>query len=533
MQYLITDEKGNGHLPVRKSAEGPLDHHLMGAAWAALHEGFRGNKYEGPGKAEAIAKLKALYKSEGMPLPGKGAGGQGSGASEKQSEICAVRLALDHPITRSHDHPMAPGRGGKLYESVICVPGKWVKGSQHLSITAEDLSRMVENFNKRKNDCVVIDYEHASEDPTVARGGPIPAAGWIHSLSIADCRLPIEGNGHSRESGNPGLKALIEWTPLSEEMIRNGQYRFFSPAIDWEAKDKESGEPQGATLTSGALTNHPFLEELPPLRLSETAGATVILSADSTDFTEENNTMKKLNMQPIPAGQEHAGHHGVFDGDGQLGYMTDGDIKDYAAKNCGMKMADTSPGDGEGGDNKMSELLGTARKLILSECFKPTDTRIPGAVTFSDAKAIKLMREGKITGIDYAEANQAEKLLDRAVRELKILPRDRAFYLRDAIERPAEFAEFITHATPVIRLDAAGIGSGEQVPVDEEVDRGVKKLMSEHEAARKAGEPKLDYGKALKQLFRENAGLEDRYRAAHRRVPRDGSEPAPAEGTVH
>jgi len=48
------------------------------------------------------------------------------------------------------------------------------------------------------------------------------------------------------------------------EMIRAGQYRFFSPAIDWEARDQETGEPQGATLTSGALTNHPFLEELPP-----------------------------------------------------------------------------------------------------------------------------------------------------------------------------------------------------------------------------------------------------------------------------
>ena len=68
-QFLVIDSDGKGHLPVRDSADGPLNHHLMGAAWAALHGGYRGNKYEGPNKAEAISKLKALYKSEGMELP--------------------------------------------------------------------------------------------------------------------------------------------------------------------------------------------------------------------------------------------------------------------------------------------------------------------------------------------------------------------------------------------------------------------------------------------------------------------------------
>ena len=41
----------------------------MGAAWAALHGGYRGNKYEGPNKGEAISKLRKLYEREGMPIP--------------------------------------------------------------------------------------------------------------------------------------------------------------------------------------------------------------------------------------------------------------------------------------------------------------------------------------------------------------------------------------------------------------------------------------------------------------------------------
>jgi HK97 family phage prohead protease len=72
--YLAVEdpsEPSTWHLRV-KDAAGKPDHNLMGAAWAALHGGYRGNKYEGPKKQEAIDKLKALYKAEGMDLPGEG-----------------------------------------------------------------------------------------------------------------------------------------------------------------------------------------------------------------------------------------------------------------------------------------------------------------------------------------------------------------------------------------------------------------------------------------------------------------------------
>ncbi len=64
--FLVSDKDGD-HLPTKK--DGKLDHGLMGAAWAALHEGFRGNKYEGSGKDKALAKLKKLYKDEGLDTP--------------------------------------------------------------------------------------------------------------------------------------------------------------------------------------------------------------------------------------------------------------------------------------------------------------------------------------------------------------------------------------------------------------------------------------------------------------------------------
>lgn len=72
--YLVVEDRDKPttwHLQVRKN--GKPDHGLMGSAWAALTDpsGFRGNKYEGPNKQEAVSKLRKIYESEDMPIPGE------------------------------------------------------------------------------------------------------------------------------------------------------------------------------------------------------------------------------------------------------------------------------------------------------------------------------------------------------------------------------------------------------------------------------------------------------------------------------
>jgi hypothetical protein len=68
--YLVVEDRtkpSTWHLQVRRN--GTPDHRLMGAAWAALHGGFRGNTYQGPNKTDALAKLKRLYAAEKLELP--------------------------------------------------------------------------------------------------------------------------------------------------------------------------------------------------------------------------------------------------------------------------------------------------------------------------------------------------------------------------------------------------------------------------------------------------------------------------------
>jgi HK97 family phage prohead protease len=68
VKFLVTDSDGKTHLPYTDASGNP-DHRLCGAAFAALTNGYRGNKYAGPSKAEALAKLKKIYAAQAWDLP--------------------------------------------------------------------------------------------------------------------------------------------------------------------------------------------------------------------------------------------------------------------------------------------------------------------------------------------------------------------------------------------------------------------------------------------------------------------------------
>lgn len=170
-----------------------------------------------------------------------------------------------------------------LTELPIAVTGSWVKDGHRFSITEEDLTDIVKNFDNRGNGEVVVDYEHASERPEVARGGPVPAAGWITKLSIKD-----GDDGKSKM-----LWGNIDFTDEAKKFVEDKKYKYFSPAIDWGAVEKKTGRSKGATITSGALTNHPFLEELPAIQLSDTGKQIVVPVVPNAKIKVKIDSKKK------------------------------------------------------------------------------------------------------------------------------------------------------------------------------------------------------------------------------------------------
>lgn len=112
---------------------------------------------------------------------------------------------------------------------------------------------MIANFKANKDRRLPIDFEHASEQRPEDGSIPVagaPAQGWIVDLSI-------------RDDGN--LWALVEWGDLARTYIREGKYRFISPAFHLKFQDRVTGRECGPYLSSAGLTNQPFLDGMQPL----------------------------------------------------------------------------------------------------------------------------------------------------------------------------------------------------------------------------------------------------------------------------
>jgi phage I-like protein len=65
------------------------------------------------------------------------------------------------------------------------------------------------------------------------------------------------------------LWGWYEPTDRARQLIASRKYRYISPAIRWGARDKVTGKSTGTVLTSVALVNKPFLEEMPEIHLCE------------------------------------------------------------------------------------------------------------------------------------------------------------------------------------------------------------------------------------------------------------------------
>lgn len=111
---------------------------------------------------------------------------------------------------------------------------------------------IVERFDSVEND-LQVDYNHDSIREGVT--GPRPAAGWIKALEI-------RGDGRNKSDG---LWGFVEWGNRAWAYIKSKGYRYTSPVIDFEAKDRKTNKNVGPELFNAALTNDPFLDGQVPL----------------------------------------------------------------------------------------------------------------------------------------------------------------------------------------------------------------------------------------------------------------------------
>ena len=412
----------------------------------------------------------------------------------------------------------------------LAVTGKWMRGTAPFAITRRDLEEIVRNFRERQNGEINVDYDHASEMPEVAAGGPVPSAGRIVKLD------PPEGLG-TRDWGlgksNPRTQHLVpspqplapstrfilwgwfEPTERARALLKNREYRFISPAIDWAARSKSTGRPQGTTLTSVALTNRPFLEELPQIRLSDPAYRPV----EETEHRKTKSEIRKATddvaaaFRP-PCRAEARRYSTNFDfrisRTGGIMKQVNLSIEDGKIKLAHEDFQDeyfVSPEEMK----KALKAIGLEPEAMLAAAFSELGIE-PGARAGQEinlTQAGALLSEAEASGksipaVDFFRA-RVEQELDEAVRSGKVLPRQRDDWRKMALADFPTFRKIVGAQKTQVPLRPVGFSGAGPADVQSQV-----KFLAE-QRMRERG---VTFGQALSDIGREQPDLVQQYRRA-------------------
>jgi hypothetical protein len=437
------------------------------------------------------------------------------------------------------------------------------KDGREFTISADDLEQTLRNL--KKDGQVPTDYGHWSAKEDAPPGNDIKSG-----------KILAEGAEIKPfKDGRQALWAFWEPTPRALAFVKAKEYTHFSPELEFDSTD-ETGEKRGTRLKAGALTNRPFLRELPEIEVSDTdynaslgfppqpAGALVSLrlteSRDSLILEEDMSkktklvraqesaadVMKKLELRRMEGEDgealkkfrvhgEDGEALGELEADDMLDALEDAGLDAEALKRLdaeGLKRLDAEDvldevmrrleGEGDAGDGvfakKLKECLGKfppwkraggdgepddgepdddkelppklsakldARGVKLADVRRFIDAgrkaddaaRIAatntlllkesvtnqGALRTPDAfeaRMTELAGQNKLSMADYMRITQARRRIENGISQGKILPREAAFYLREALERPQEFAAWLSATLPRIDLESVGVVPG-------------------------------------------------------------------------
>ena len=359
--------------------------------------------------------------------------------------------------------------------------------------------------------------------------------------------------GDASAEGPKALWAWAELTPACLAAVRQKEFRYFSPEIHWNERD-EQGRPIGTRLAAGAITNRPFLKDLPPIEISEAdypallesvalsealrAGLCATASdgcrceskaiAQTTRMPADaeqvhvpadighSETIKQIPRRPAHqnaalarddrtrkeqvemkqfilkklADGEHAGKIGVFDGDEMIGLC---DPLDEVTNDDNYDNAD----DGDSNEAESQQQMHERRSLTEAVRDIVTDGQINIALAEQRAE------RGELTMSGFLRAQKIQRLVEEAVRVGKVLPKQRAAFFAIALADYASAAAFLSDAQPVVDLRARGVSGDGAATAKEELEQAVSAYMTEH---------RCDRVKALTDVSRRNPELWERHK---------------------
>ncbi len=348
------------------------------------------------------------------------------------------------------------------WAELVCV-GTWEGHPQAPQlITAEHLAASLAYFDlhyKGNGVDLPIDYHHSSV-VAGAQGTKAPAAGWIKAMEL-------------RADGTQ-LWGQTAWNEAASKEIAAREFRYLSPVLRWGAKDRVSGKPVPMMIHSAALTNTPFLTELQSLneagvtspvdggqtmKLMEMILATAGLLGQKADdvlsalgLTAEAEDKPAFEAILAHAAKANAATPAVTEGiAGTLGIPKSSDEAAVNAAIVKLKAGDIVVNDAVAG--MLGVATGSNETAVKAAVLKMQAGGDLGPIRTKLGLNADVPIQEVLTTLDGMQATrhrqQAEELIDAAVKAGQVPPAQKEFFLNAAVDN-LEATRLMLAGTPVM-----------------------------------------------------------------------------------
>lgn len=304
----------------------------------------------------------------------------------------------------------------------VAWEGEW-RGhpSGPFQLTREKFAEIIANFERQANP-IPVDFHHDTERQSP--GEVAPARGWVHDFELRD-----GANGKH-------LWSLVEFGPEAVRFNRSGGFRYCSMAVTFDAKDRVTGEPVGAVMTSLALDDQPFIDGQTPILLSA--------RRYSMDKDEEKREMADAEEEKVEMAENED------EDEEKKELMAD----EYAPSPADQLLADLAARldmDMDGLLGAMVERIDAIADMLRSEPDVEEvalSTRLAATTATLAAKdaTIKTLstRVEKLEAVERrARESEADRAADQLVASGRISPAGRAFARKVALSGRAEFSAYV------------------------------------------------------------------------------------------
>lgn len=291
-----------------------------------------------------------------------------------------------------------------------------------------------------------------------------------------DPRTPLENTIASGwlqdvELRQDGVYGLIDWTEKARVFIDAKELQYLSPEFYLSWMNRDTGKPQGPTLVGFALTNTPFLKELPPVAASEQHPT----QADPSAATGAKRMEKKLLCALLGLSEDAADD------------VIQAKLKELNA--AALKLAEQ-----EKAALKLKESQAASAAEITT--LREAAVKLTERVTEVEKQNAALLSERK--------TSEVKAFFDGLIKAGKIIPASREGFEKLALSNGLEAVKFLDTLPTVVTAPGAETGVSSGVPADQAT---AMKKLGELAAQMVKEQPDLKLSDAKIRVMEKNPEL--------------------------